>query len=314
MNGSQIQGLALPGAGAIMTVALIVGLRALIAFRQSRSDPYWHFRRRAGKHGSRLLSLSILLCVAAGLICGGGMVATLFSPASPTPIASMVAIAPTEVPRSPMPTLSPAPKLIMPTATPSQFPPSITPTAITPSATATDPPSTTPTLLSTPPPTLTRRPAETPTPSDSPTSDTQNSAASIESVPLTTNVTSTPSTPQSSVTPPADATLRIIALDREITPNFAPSNPATDFKVGFTRIYFFVAFSGMLNGMLWRGALLWDGQLVNRYTRVWSSTSEGTGYFFFTQKDGFAAGSYEIRLYLGGSTTPIARAAFTVTG
>jgi hypothetical protein len=115
---------------------------------------------------------------------------------------------------------------------------------------------------------------------------------------------------QSSVTPPADAVIAITALDRDLSASYGPVNPATVFPAGLTRIYFFVAYRNMQTGMVWRGALLRDGAVINRFERFWGSSVSGTAYFFFALEDGYPVGDYEIRLYFGLNPDPAASIRF----
>jgi len=68
----------------------------------------------------------------------------------------------------------------------------------------------------------------------------------------------------------------------------------------------------MQGGVLWRRQLLYDGEIVEDSNYLWGMSQQGTTYFFFGQEDGFKAGKYEIRLYLGQSEQPITAAIFTV--
>jgi hypothetical protein len=68
----------------------------------------------------------------------------------------------------------------------------------------------------------------------------------------------------------------------------------------------------MQGGVLWRRQLVEDGKTLEDSNYLWGLAQEGTTYFFFGREDGFQAGNYEVRLYLGKNSTPITVAAFTV--
>jgi hypothetical protein len=172
---------------------------------------------------------------------------------------------------------------------------------VTPSATASATPSPTRTASPTRTPSTTITPSTTPTPTLTPT-------ITETLVPIYQPVAAI-----SSVTPNANASMRITALDHQIENATAPANPTRQFSAGVRRIYFFVEFSGMTPGMLWRRELWRDGVLVQRSDYLWGQTPAGQAYFFFGQAGGFAAGAYEIRLYVGQASTPLAAASFTVT-
>lgn len=117
---------------------------------------------------------------------------------------------------------------------------------------------------------------------------------------------------ESSVTPSRNAALKITALDTQISGNFEPITPSDTFTQGFTRIYFFVTFSGMQPGILWRRELVMNGKVIEAHAYLWGLEQEGDAYFFFGQEDGFKPGQYAIRLYLGKLAEPIAVKTFVV--
>jgi hypothetical protein len=117
---------------------------------------------------------------------------------------------------------------------------------------------------------------------------------------------------ESSVTPSGNGSINITAISTQISGDFGPVNPATTFKAGFSRVYFFINFSGMQGGVLWRRELVFNDKVVQRLTYLWGREQDGSAYFFFGQEGGFKAGSYEIRLFIGESESPVAVSAFTV--
>jgi hypothetical protein len=118
---------------------------------------------------------------------------------------------------------------------------------------------------------------------------------------------------ESSVTPAADASIRITGLDTQVSSEGNPIQPATTFKAGFNRIFFFISFSGMQAGVLWRRELVFDSKVMQRHEYLWGMAQDGTAFFFFGQEDGFKPGKYEIRLFIGAAETPAATISFTVT-
>jgi hypothetical protein len=115
------------------------------------------------------------------------------------------------------------------------------------------------------------------------------------------------------VTPGANASINITALDTQVSSEGKPVSPATSFKAGFSRIFFFVNFSGMQAGVLWRRELVYQGQVIQRHEYLWGMAQDGEAFFFFGQEGGFKPGQYEIRLYIGEATEPAATSAFTVS-
>jgi hypothetical protein len=118
---------------------------------------------------------------------------------------------------------------------------------------------------------------------------------------------------ESSVTPGANASINITALDTQVSSEGKPISPATTFKAGFSRIFFFINFSGMQAGVLWRRELVYQGQVIQRHEYLWGMAQDGEAFFFFGQEGGFKPGQYEIRLYIGEATEPAATTAFTAS-
>jgi hypothetical protein len=117
---------------------------------------------------------------------------------------------------------------------------------------------------------------------------------------------------ESSVTPSVDARIDITALDTQISPKFEPVAPGNLFASSFKRIYYFVNFSGLQSGVLWRRELLEDGKLIESIESLWGLAEQGTGYFYFDQESGFKPGYYEVRLFIGKTDRPAASVGFQV--
>ncbi|RMF78185.1 MAG: hypothetical protein D6737_15580 [Chloroflexi bacterium] len=98
---------------------------------------------------------------------------------------------------------------------------------------------------------------------------------------------------------PPDATLRIIAADDTVTPNGTPVEPRTTFAAGIDRIYFFISFAGMQDGLLWSAILFRDNEPVVGQTQTWDTGDEGSSFFFLDGQPIFQPGAYEARLYVG---------------
>lgn len=104
---------------------------------------------------------------------------------------------------------------------------------------------------------------------------------------------------ETSVTPPPDATLRITEISSGISPNLTPVNSGTTFPVGTARIYFWIEYSNMVNGMSWSRALLLNGTVVRTESEAWERGAEGVAYYWFDAQGGWPPGNYEIQFYLG---------------
>jgi hypothetical protein len=265
--------------GALLVLALLLFLLSLRLFRRSRSDVFWRRRRDAGQRGWRILVLSFLLIILSIFSCIFTAVSTLINRNNSTP-------APTEVVIEPSP--SPLPNATL----------EATQTLPVPNSTEVPVPTPTPTVpVDTPTPVvivITATPVYTPTETPFPTY-----------TPVVTPLVS-------DVTPLPDAMIRIMALDDQISDALTPVNPRAAFRAGTTRIYMFVEFTGMAQGVLWRRELYRDGQKIDGNSYLWGLETDGTGYFFFGDDSGFPPGNYEIRLYIGSNPDPENIASFTI--
>ena len=130
----------------------------------------------------------------------------------------------------------------------------------------------------------------------------------------TPTITSTPIivTIESLVTPPAGAVLTISAISSGISPSLTPVNAGTVFPTGIPRVYYWVEFDNMVNGVSWSQVLLLNGTVIRSESEAWDRGEEGTAYYFFGAQDGWPAGSYEIRFYLGDQL--VASATYIIGG
>lgn len=75
--------------------------------------------------------------------------------------------------------------------------------------------------------------------------------------------------------------------------------PVSTFRAGTRRIYLFISFDAMDNGVAWSRVLYRDDMPIQANTLLWSLGANGSSYFFFGDDDGYAAGAYEVRLFVG---------------
>lgn len=180
------------------------------------------------------------------------------------------------------------------TASSGVTPPEYSPTAAETIASTPIPPEvtvdTTPTAII-----ITATPAHTPTETPFPT--------------FTPNVTPLIST----VTPHPMAEIMIVGLDDQISDDLMPIDPRTSFEAGITRLYMFVAFRNMTQGVLWHRNLYQDGELIDSNSYLWGLETEGNSYFFFGSDNGFEPGTYEIRVFIGNNLDPVSTTQFTIT-
>jgi hypothetical protein len=118
--------------------------------------------------------------------------------------------------------------------------------------------------------------------------------------------------PTSAVTPLPNARIAITALDDQISSASTPLNPRTTFDAGIKRLYLFIEFENMEQGVMWTRSLYRDGELVESGSYLWGLNTDGTTYFFFGNETGFEPGSYEVRLFIGDAPTPASTVTFVV--
>ena len=266
--------------GSLFGLALLLILVSLHLFRRSRTDIFWRRRREAGQRGWKLFVLAFGLIVFGSVSCVLTLVVGVLgdddSSAANTPLTTQETALSVDTPGALDSAPPPTPETnSAPETTPDPF-------ALTP------PPATLMIVI------ITATPAYTPTVTPFPTFTPQVTPA------------------VSSVTPRPDAALRIAALSDQIDAALRPVNPRTTFAAGTKRIFFFVEFSAMTEGVLWRRTIYKDGELFDDNTYVWGLAASGTGHFFFGQDSGFEPGDYEIRLYIGEADTPASVMPFTV--
>ena len=265
--------------GAFLALGLLLFLISLRLFRRSRSEVFWRRRRDAGQRGWRILVLSFVLIVLSVFSCIFTAVSTMINRNNATPAPTEIVIEPSP---SPLPNTTPEITETLPVPDTTEVPvqtPTPTPTLNT----------ATPVVI-----VITATPVYTPTETPFPTY-----------TPLVTPLVS-------DVTPLPDAMIRITALDDQISDALTPVNPRAAFIAGTTRIYLFVEFTGMAQGVLWRRELYRGGQKIDGNSYLWGLETDGTGYFFFGDDSGFPPGDYEIRLYIGSNPDPVNIATFTI--
>lgn len=116
---------------------------------------------------------------------------------------------------------------------------------------------------------------------------------------LAPSPTSVIATINSPITPPADASLTVTDISSGISTNLRPVDVGATFPVGTPRIYFWIEFENMQDGMSWSRVLLLNNEVVRTESEAWQQGSEGVAYYWFEAQGGWPAGQYEIRFYLG---------------
>ena len=99
--------------------------------------------------------------------------------------------------------------------------------------------------------------------------------------------------------PRPGASIEITAAADGISPEETPVNAARQFPAGVQRIYLFIDFQQMDDGVGWSRVLFRDGVPIQGQSYLWSLDEEGSSYFFFGSDEGYPPGEYEVRLLLG---------------
>lgn len=267
----------------IFGLALLLLIVAVRLFRRSRTDTYWRRRRDAGQRGLHVFILAFILFATSGVMCLVTLLVTMIqdnneSAATPDLAVQLSQNAPTLNATATMTIATETPGAIGEVASPK---PTHTPAA--PEPTASPHPTNTPVVV-----VITATPLYTPTQTPYPTF-TPRAATLIPG----------------SITPQPDANLTITALDNRISDTLEPVNPRTTFTAETQRIYFFIDYAAMSDGVPWTRQLYKDGAQIDSVTYTWRQGRSGTTYFFFGSADGFEPGNYEIRLFIGASGEPV---------
>jgi len=276
--------------GALFIVALALLLLALFHLRRGRAGPYWRLRRQASVLGFRLLLASLgLFALTVALAFYSGLAALAFRGLDslfagraagavgvvvPTVTVTVLLTDTPEPSPTRRPTRAPTSAAAVPTATDTAVP---TPT---PSPTLTPPATATPTLTATP---------------------TATYEAMLNLLPPPALATARPG-----------ALVEVAAADDAISANQTPLQPRSAFAAGVDRLYFFIIYRDMTDGAAWSRVLYRDGVPIQGQAYLWSLGAEGASFFFFGSADGYAPGSYEVRMFLG--EREVSRFPFTVEG
>lgn len=259
----------------LLVLAFILFVLAIHQLRVGRRGPYWRMRREAGQRGGQLFLLSVgLFGIAFAIAFFSGFAALALGRFNELLYGSVNA----EVAAAPTLTLA------VDTLTPTE------PATVTPLPTATAVPTETATATSTATATLTPTATLTLTPSLTPTpTATYETALHLYE-------------PAGARQAAADAVVRVISADVAVSQNATPLEPRTEFPTGTARIYLFISFRNMQDGVAWSRILYRDGAPLQGSTLLWSMGAEGSSYFFFGSDSGYPPGSYRVELRLGDKT------------
>ena len=169
---------------------------------------------------------------------------------------------------------------------------------------------------STPPPTLTvmimpsARPTRTPT-----TTPTRGPTATAPFIPTPTSAIPPPEsalTPLPSAVPAGKgAHITIITLAASHDEGGQPVDPGAEFPPGDHRVYLFIAYEDMANGVAWTFATYREGEFLDSSTQLWEWGAEGKTYLYYEPPGGYEPGVYEMRVFVGERLQGVAQ--FVIT-
>ncbi len=168
----------------------------------------------------------------------------------------------------------------------------------------------------TPPPTATEmllptlRPTHTPT-----TTPTRRPTATAPFIPTPTSALPPP---ESALTPlpnavPAgeDAHITIVTLAADRDQAGDPVDPGAEFPPGDHRVYLFIAYEGMANGVAWTFAVYREGEFLDSTTQLWEWGADGRTFLYYKPPAGYETGRYEMRVFIQDRLQGVAQFAIT---
>jgi len=167
-----------------------------------------------------------------------------------------------------------------------------------------------PTSTPPPPPTATPRPTRTPTvtPTRRPTATPPFIPTSTPAIPLPESALS----PLPSAVPAREgARIAVITLAADKTDSGEPVDPGTEFPPGGHRVYLFVSYEGMTNGVAWTFVVYHEGKLLDQTTQLWEWGEKGRTYLYYQPPQGYEPGIHEMAIFIESHLQRIAQ--FVIT-
>jgi len=150
----------------------------------------------------------------------------------------------------------------------------------------------------TPTPTLTRPPTATPPFIPTPTPDTPSPDPAVSPLP-------------SDVPAGEDARITFITLAADKDENGQPVDPGTEFPPGDHRVYLFIAYEGMTNGLAWTFDIYRGEEHLDGLTQAWEWGEQGETYLYYKPPGGYEPGIYQMRVLIEDRVQGVAQ--FVIT-
>ena len=108
-----------------------------------------------------------------------------------------------------------------------------------------------------------------------------------------------------------DAHIAVITLAAGHDDSGAPVDPGTEFPPGDHRVYLFISYEGMANGVAWTFAIYRQGKLLDETTQLWEWGEQGITYLYYQPPQGYEPGVYEMAVFVESRLQGIAQ--FVIT-
>ncbi len=145
--------------------------------------------------------------------------------------------------------------------------------------------------------------APTPAPTQTPTTTpTRRPTATAPFIPTPTPAVLLPELgigpPPSAVPAREDARITVIALAADKDEEGRPVDPGTEFPPGDNRVYLFIAYDGLTDGVTWTFAIYRERELLDSTTELWEWGEQGKTYLYYKPAGGYEPGVYEMRIFI----------------
>lgn len=159
-------------------------------------------------------------------------------------------------------------------------------------------PSPSPRPTRTPTPTLTRPPTATPPFIPTPTPETPSPAPTLSPLP-------------SPVPAGENARITFVTLAADKDENGQPVGQGTEFPPGDHRVYLFISYEGMIDGLAWTFDIYRGEEHLDGLTQAWEWGERGETYLYYKPPGGYEPGVYQMQVLIEDRVQGVAQ--FVIT-
>ncbi len=87
-----------------------------------------------------------------------------------------------------------------------------------------------------------------------------------------------------------------LAVDRDASGQ--PVDPGTEFPPGNHRVYLFISYESMANGVTWTFATYREGEFLDGTTQLWEWGKQGKTYLYYEPPGAYDPGMYEMHVFI----------------